>query len=101
MIPIAVLDACVLYSAPLRDLLMRLASGGLLQARWSERILDEAFRALLAHRPDLDPARLQRTQQLMCQALPDAMVRGHEELVEELELPDPDDRHVLATAIRA
>ncbi|MCP4667645.1 MAG: PIN domain-containing protein [Deltaproteobacteria bacterium] len=29
------------------------------------------------------------------------MVRGHEELVEELELPDPDDRHVLATAIRA
>lgn len=36
-----VFDACVLYPAPLRDFLMRLALTGAFQARWSERIHDE------------------------------------------------------------
>ena len=38
-------DACVLYPASLRDLLIRLASKGLVRARWTDRILDESFRA--------------------------------------------------------
>ena len=33
----AVYDANVLYPAPLRDLLIRLAQAGLVRARWSER----------------------------------------------------------------
>jgi hypothetical protein len=37
-------DACVLYPAPLRDLLVRLANTGIVRARWSEPILDECFR---------------------------------------------------------
>jgi hypothetical protein len=37
----------------------------------------------------------------MGKALPDAKVTGYESLVPALELPDPDDRHVLAAAIRA
>lgn len=32
-------------------------------------------------------------------AMPDAEVRGYEHLVDRLDLPDPDDRHVLATAL--
>jgi hypothetical protein len=35
---VAVYDACVLYPAPLRDLLMHLALSGLYHARWTERI---------------------------------------------------------------
>ena len=34
-------------------------------------------------------------------ALPRALVTGYEPLVEQLALPDPDDRHVLAAAICA
>jgi hypothetical protein len=37
----AVLDACVLYPAPLRDLLLSLASEGLFAARWTEQIQAE------------------------------------------------------------
>ena len=51
-------------------------------------------------RPDLDAALLARTVELMNRAVPDALVSGHEALVEGLHLPDPDDRHVLAAAIR-
>lgn len=43
----AVLDANVLYPAPLRDLLMRLAVTDLFAARWTERIHDEWIRNLL------------------------------------------------------
>jgi hypothetical protein len=94
-------DACVLYPAPLRDLLIRLASKGLVRARWTDRILDESFRNILANRPDLVPGSLDRTRELMNRALRDVLVTGHEGLIEGLNLPDPDDRHVLAAAIRA
>ncbi len=96
-----VYDACVLYPSSLPDLLIRVARAGIVQARWSETILDEVFRNILAKRPDLDAAKLQRTRALMSAALPAAMAHGHEELIEGLSLPDPNDRHVLAAAIRA
>lgn len=98
---VVVYDACVLYPAPLRDLLMRLAVKGLVRARWTEQILDECFRNILAKRPDLNASSLQRTRDLMNQSIRDVMVTGHEGLISSLELPDRDDRHVLAAAIRA
>ena len=94
-------DACVLYPAPLRDLLVRLANTGVVRARWSAAILDECFRNLLEHRPDLKPESLQRTRELMTRAVPDCMVVGFEGLIDGLVLPDADDQHVLAAAIRA
>jgi hypothetical protein len=96
----AVFDACVLYPAPLRDFLMWLALSGCFRARWSEQIHDEWKRNLLKARPDLTPEQLDRTSALMDRAIPDALVTGHEVLVQGLALPDPDDRHVLAAAIR-
>lgn len=96
----AVFDACVLYPAPLRDFLMWLALSGRFRARWTDRIHDEWVRNLLKNRLELDPANLQRTVACMNEAVPDALVTGHEELIEGLTLPDPDDRHVLAAAIR-
>lgn len=34
-------------------------------------------------------------------AVPDSLVTGHDDLINSLQLPDPDDRHVLAVAIRS
>ena len=94
-------DACVLYPAPLRDLFLRVAAAGLVRARWSDQILDECFRNILLNRPDLQPAPLGRTRELMNRAVADCLVTGHEDLIDGISLPDPDDRHVLAAAVRA
>lgn len=98
---VVIYDACVLYPAPTRDLLLRVARTGLVRAQWSEAILEECFRSIRENRPDLGPGALDRTRSLMNQAVPDCLVVGYENLVDGLTLPDPDDRHVLATAIRA
>lgn len=95
-----VYDANVLYPSMLRDILIRLAGTGIFQARWTDTILDEVFRNLQVNRPDLDPEKLRRTRDLMCTAVDDCLVTGYEELIASLSLPDPDDRHVLAAAIR-
>lgn len=98
MASVVIYDACVLYPAPLRDLLIRLVRAGLVRARWTDTILDECFRSILRRRPEL-AAPLKRTRELMIAAVPDCLVEGYEGLIESLELPDPDDRHVLAAAI--
>jgi len=54
-------DANVLYPSTLRDLLIRIAQAGLVQAKWTDQILDEVFRNLTVNRPDLDPQKLART----------------------------------------
>ena len=95
-----VYDACVLYPAPLRDLLMRLALTDLYRARWSDQIHQEWITAVLRNRPDLSRAQLERTRSLMNAHVRDALVDGHQSLIPALELPDPDDRHVLAVAIK-
>jgi len=96
----AVYDACVLYPAPLRDFLMWLGLSGRFRARWSSQIHEEWKRSLLRDRSDLTAEQLNRTSALMDQAIPDALVTGHEAIAENLRLPDPGDRHVLAAAIR-
>jgi hypothetical protein len=57
------------------------------------------MRNLLKNRPDITRDKLDRTRHLMDTAIPDALVTGYESLIESLELPDRDDRHVLAAAI--
>ena len=96
----AIYDACVLFPAPLRDLLLQLATTGLFRARWTERIQQEWIRALLERRKDLTPEQLDRTRAMMEAAVPDCLITGYEPLEAAVELPDPDDRHVLAAAIR-
>jgi len=98
---VAVLDACVLYPAPLRDLLIQASVHGLFQAKWSQTIQDEWLINLLSTRPDLDKDRLRRTQELMNEAVPNSLVVDFELLIPTLTLPDENDRHVLAAAITA
>jgi len=97
---VAVFDACVLYPASVRDLLLRLALTDLFRARWTDRIHDEWIGGLLKQRRDLTKTQLERTRDLMNQAVPDCLVTAYESLIDGLRLPDPDDRHVLAAAIR-
>jgi hypothetical protein len=99
--PTAIVDACVLYSAPVRDLVVRLAQAGLLEARWTDEIHDEWIRNVLKNNPRLVRDRLERTRSLMDAAVRDCLVAGYADLIDSLTLPDEDDRHVLAAALRA
>jgi hypothetical protein len=94
-------DACVLYPAPLRDLLMHVAVTDLYRAKWTDAIHEEWIRGVLKDRPDLTREQLHRTRDLMNAHVRDCLVTGYETLIPALTLPDPDDRHVLAAAIRA
>jgi hypothetical protein len=96
---VVVIDACVLHSASVRDLLVRVARAGIGRMRWTERILDEWQHAIERSRPDLDPKALSRTRALLVDAVEDCLVTGYESLVAALSLPDADDRHVVAAAI--
>lgn len=101
MIPIAVLDANVLYPPAVRDLLLRLAGGLLYSPRFTDAIHNEWIRNVLRDRPDLTLAQLTRTRELMNRVDPQALVSGYEFRIPTLALPDPHDRHVLAAAIHA
>jgi predicted nucleic acid-binding protein len=94
-------DACILYPAPLRDLLMQLAVSHLFSAKWTNEIHEEWMRNLLENRPDLRREQLERTRNLMNAHVQDCLVTGYEELIPVLTLPDPKDRHMLAAAIRS
>jgi predicted nucleic acid-binding protein len=98
---IAVFDANILYPAPLRDLFIRLAQAGLVRARWTETIHEEWVRNVLKNNSQLSRERLARTRTLMNEAVRDCLVSDYENLIDSLTLPDPNDRHVLAAAIRA
>jgi predicted nucleic acid-binding protein len=98
---VVVYDANVLYPATLRDVLIRVAQDGLVQAKWTNQILDETFESIIKQHPGLDSKKLARTRDLMSGAIRDCLVTGYEPLINVVTLPDPDDRHVLAAAIKA
>ena len=97
--PIVVLDACVLYPAQVRSLFLYLAGADLIQPRWSDTIHAEWMRTLLREHPDITQSQVERIRDLMNAHVPECLVENYEELVPKLDLPDPDDRHVLAAAI--
>ena len=97
----AVLDACVLYSAAMRDFLLSLAEDRLFEPFWSEEIQNEWTRNLLQKRSKLMSEKLERTCRKMDFHFPNGLVRGYKSITPTLTLPDPKDRHVLAVAIHA
>lgn len=93
-------DANVLYPAPLRDILIEVAKAGLFRAKWSNDIHDEWVNSLLRKRTDLKKSDLAKTRAAMDAAVLDCLVEDYQSLIPSLNLPDPNDRHVLAAAIR-
>lgn len=96
----ALLDACVLYPAPVRDLHLSFAAEGLFDPKWTTRIHEEWIFNLLKKRPDLHRQQLELTRKYMDTAFPNANINHYEQLIESVELPYADDRHVLAAAIQ-
>ena len=97
----ALLDANTLYPAPLRDLLLQLCVADIFRGRWTNEIHEEWINALIRNQPDRNRKKLERTRDLMNLATRDCLVEGYEDLIKTLELPDSNDRHVLAAAITA
>jgi predicted nucleic acid-binding protein len=95
----ALLDANVLYPAPIRDILLQLSVEDLFQAKRTADIPREWIEALLRNEPRRDRTALERTRNLMDMAVRDALITAYEALIDCLELPDPDDWHVMAAAI--
>jgi predicted nucleic acid-binding protein len=96
---IAVLDACVLFNASVRDtLLVQAENPAVYLPRWSEEILETTRRNLVKRRriPEDKAARLVTTLQ---RAFPEACVSGFETLSGVMK-NDPKDRHVLAAAVK-
>ncbi len=102
---VVVYDACVLFPAPLRDLLMELGvlshRNKLFRPKWTDKIHEEWISNLLEERTDIKPEALAVTRKLMDGAFEgyEPLVTGYEHRIESLSLPDANDRHVLAAAI--
>ena len=80
---------------------MYLAMTDLLRARWTDAIHEEWMRNVQNDYPDITRQKAERIRDLMNAHAHDCLVTGYEDLIEALVLPDPNDRHVLAAAIRA
>ncbi|HEU0015092.1 MAG TPA: PIN domain-containing protein [Longimicrobium sp.] len=96
--PLAVLDANVLFPFQLRNFLLHAAARGIFEPLWSRDILDEVARHLPG-KAGLTEAQVRHLFAQMERAFPDAFGAGYTHLIGEVELPDPDDRHVLALAV--
>jgi predicted nucleic acid-binding protein len=96
--PKAVLDACVLYPTVLREILQGAGEAGLYQPVFSDRILREWVLATAKLGPAA-PVIAEGEAASLRAAFPRALIRERPEIEARLILPDPNDRHVLATAI--
>lgn len=95
----AVLDANVLFPALLRDTLLRAAEYELIHVHWSDEILNELERNLIATGA-MNAERSTHLLRSMRSAFPDALVSDYESHL-RLMRNEPKDRHVVAAAVQA
>lgn len=102
----AFLDACVLAPAGHRDLILCLAEDKFFRPRWSGKVLEETEatieKLILRRYPEHKSAKKKAGHviETMCEAFPEACVSDDYQALERAcELPDPNDKHVLAAAI--
>ncbi|MFG6577577.1 PIN domain-containing protein [Sulfitobacter sp. 1A15333] len=97
---VAVLDACVLYPYRMRDVLLEFATQGIFRARFTEEIMDEWSRNVIKDMPDTVES-VKAQLGIIGKVFEECFVTGYKPLIAGLELPDPDDRHVLAAGIKS
>lgn len=101
---IAVCDACVLYSITLADLLTSLGEADLFRPRWTHEIHEEWIRNVIENRKGdglVTREKLEIRRDAMIEAVEGSLIEDYEDLIPSLTLPDADDRHILAAAIKA
>lgn len=96
---VVILDANVLFPFRVRDVLLTFAHEGLFRARFTEQILDEWTENLIELKPSLKDS-IHSQVDIIRRKFDECFVTGHMPLIEGLEMPDENDRHVLAAAIR-
>lgn len=92
------LDANVIYSITLTDVLLTLAEHDLFLPLWSPNVLQEAQEAASRTLPDAAQQAFRKRLIMMDQAFPESSIHVEESEWSQFDLPDPDDRHVLAAA---
>lgn len=103
-ITVVLADANVLYSRVLRDYLVYAADEGAIAIRWSRAILIEAVEHLQVNNSTFDAEHGRLLIRLLNDAYPHAEVKptaAARRKVNQLDMPDEDDRHVLAAAVSA
>lgn len=97
----AVLDANVMFPVSVFDILAQFAIDGLFTAKWTEDIDDEWTRNLLLARKDLSKQQIHKRRDIQRLAIPDWEIQKakYQPIISSLDLPDANDRHVLAAAI--
>jgi len=93
------IDANVFFGARLRSLVLFMAQSKMFRARWTERVHDEWTRNVLSKR-NVDVEKLEYIKSCMNRSVLNCLVTGYEPLEQSFQLPDPDDRHILAAAIK-
>ena len=104
-------DTNVLYPACLRDILIRLAQKELFRAKWTHDILAELKRNLLESAKVRNEKngifyaeieeKIDRLLAKMNEAVRDCLITDYKDLKIGLILPDSNDKHVLAAAIKS
>lgn len=97
--PLVVLDTNVLYAMPLADTLLTAAEQRLFHLRWTADIMRELRKTMIARQ--LPTRSVEWRVVAIQETFADGEELGYEALIPTLQLPDPDDRHVLAAAIHA
>ncbi len=96
---VVLLDTNVLYPFRKRDALLRYYHAGLFRGRWTSKILEEWTTSLLHQKPDSSEI-IYSQQKMMQKHFPEACISGYETLSLDVSLPDENDNHVLAAAIK-
>ena len=96
---ICVLDTNIIYPIEIRDILFWFAFDELYTPKWSKHIFDEWINVM--RRKNVPEKEISKRIGWPSKIFPDAMVENYEKLIENLNLPDLKDRHVLAAAIKS
>ncbi|WP_137132227.1 PIN domain-containing protein [Rhizobium sp. FY34] len=93
------IDANVFFGARLRSLVLYMAQSKMFRARWTDKVHEEWMRNV-ADKRNIDISRLEKIKACMDSSVLNCLVTGYEGLEASFELPDPDDRHILAAAVK-